>query len=328
MRNLLLIVNLLLIICSNRKLKEINTTLDLDIIIKGRRGESQIGKKGTIYFSTEPNELLVMKDTQKNVLFSTTIQSNDEDKKTYQVKCGLWKPNENLFVFCNIDEKVPTGYYNFKKFDISFNYGEYIVNVKQTSESGYYKFDKYDYDMVDLYAEKQIINLNDNKDSYELKFKIFIYNKEKLFFENDFFLDNCRQEKGELICTIKKSKLEEKLYPDEDSFSIYYLGSDYETRRLYLVENIQIIYNIDKKIDIHVKITKLIENIIDISTLIAYETDVENIEPFTPAINSENLFYLTFENEISSDDSGCYFRKYENHSLFVLCKPKLKEKVG
>ena len=80
---------------------------------------------------------------------------------------------------------------------------------------------KIDSNIINLYSDKQVINVEEGKDSYDLKFKINSYNQEKLFFMKDLvytYLDKCKVESNELICPISKSKLEEIMSQNEEEF--------------------------------------------------------------------------------------------------------------
>ena len=138
------------------------------------------------------SDTLDIVDTTRNFLFKATIS----DK--YNVSCGLWKAkNENLFIFCDINENIPKGEHHLNLNNIQFNYNdEYLVTLKARNS---FDFTKLDSDIIDLYAEKQIINLEEGKDSYDLKFKIISYNQEKIFINYNTVIDNCKKENDELI---------------------------------------------------------------------------------------------------------------------------------
>ena len=58
------------------------------------------------------------------------IQTRKSSFKTilpnkYDLNCGLWKPeNKALYIFCEVDEKIPKGEYTLSINDINFNYDD------------------------------------------------------------------------------------------------------------------------------------------------------------------------------------------------------------
>ena len=65
---------------------------------------------------------------------------------------------------------------------VNFSYKDYnIIILSETYNNVNIK--SYDYEFPFLYSENQTIELDDNKETYELKFKIITYNNEFYFFE-------------------------------------------------------------------------------------------------------------------------------------------------
>ena len=71
-----------------------------------------------------------------------------------------------------------------------------------------------------------------------------------------------------------------------------------------------------KKDYIYVGITKLLENVGEHDTLIAYETNVIDLSKVRTDLESFNLM---FESRDEEKKSSCSFRKYENTPLVVVC---------
>ena len=65
-------------------------------------------------------------------------------------------------------------------FSDTFNYSDFEFFIYSSNIT--FLITKKDYDLIDLYTDKQIINMFDNKDVYDLKFKIYIYNNERIIF--------------------------------------------------------------------------------------------------------------------------------------------------
>ena len=173
--------------CIKSKLEE---TLDIKIYYNK---DIIIGKKGTIIFSTNYYDRL-FQDTSKRTYFEAKITNNNLE--SYDIKCWLW--NEYILkVFYNIDENIPKGEWIIYLDVISFKYKNYIINLSTIDSP--IKFTKTDdLNIVDLYSDKQTINLDDGKQSYDLKFKIVSYNKEKIIINKNTVLD-CKPKNGELI---------------------------------------------------------------------------------------------------------------------------------
>ena len=250
MEKIYILINILVLIyCSNRILVEEKiqkTLLDVNITLEDfAENRNVIGIRGTLVLELDfESETLDIIDTKRNIWFKATIS----DK--YNVSCGLWREeNEDLYIFCNINENIPKGEHYLDLNNIQFNYNdEYLVTLKANQK---FSFTKLDTEYIDLYAEKQIINLEEDKDSYELKFKIISYNQEKIFINYNTVIDNCKKvNDDDLICPISKSKIIEIMSPSvhENKILIYYLNTNSDLRRLVLVPAIEVKYNLKKKI--------------------------------------------------------------------------------
>ena len=317
MAKILILINILvLIFCSHRNLleekvqktlKEVNLTLD-----DFEEDKNIIGYHGSLVLDLDyESDTLDVVDTTRNFLFKATIS----DK--YNVSCGLWKAkDEKLFIFCDINENIPKGEHHINLNNIQFNYNdEYLVTLKARNS---FDFTKLDSDIIDLYADKQIINLEEGKDSYDLKFKIISYNQEKIFINYNTVIDNCKKEKEELICPISKSKLIEIMSPGVygTKIQITYLNTKSDLKRFVLIPYIEVQYNFQKK-DIFVGIKKLIENVAEHDTLIAYETNITDIDNIRLDLEAFDLKFVSGEGE--GKDRSCAFRKYDETPLLIVC---------
>ena len=171
-----------------------------------------------------------------------------------------------------------------------------------------------------LYSNNQTINIKEGIDSYYLKFNIRYYQNETLIIINEpllyIFLDKCSSDNKELICTIDKSELEE--IPLRLIKPKVYYPSSLDTEQLLPLPMIgEIILNYTlSKIDLEIKIIKLLENHCDQNNYFAYEveTNVTNIS----SLVSEK-FQLDFidNNEIIQAD--CFFKKANENPMYLLC---------
>jgi len=164
-----------------------------------------------------------------------------------------------------------------------------------------------------LYSDKQIINVEEDKESYELKFKIGKYNNEKLIFYgralNALILEECQIEGKDLICKIYKNQLDEILTKYGERFYLSY-SNEIKFFDFNNVMNIIINYNYTNKENIYVGINKLIGDHYDKYNLITYETNITNIS---------NVVTDVFDLKTNTYATSCFFKKTEESKLLFLC---------
>lgn len=117
--------------------------------------------------------------------------------------CGFWKSEkEDFYVFCNLDNNIPAGNYTLDFSGISkFNYQNYNIILEVNK---IFLIEKNNNNYLDLYSDNQVINIEEGKELYDLKFKVVSYNNEFIFLGSFISLD-CKQNKDELICSVSKS---------------------------------------------------------------------------------------------------------------------------
>ena len=296
-------------------LKEENA--DITITLQGIYN-SNLGKKGTIAIFSLASADFTFTDTSKSIKFQSKLKNQE---KEYQVNCGFWKPgNEKydfLYTFCNYDENIPAGNYILDFSGVSpISIPGYTITLKTDFTL---HFTKSDVDIVDIYSGKQTINVEEGKDNYELRFKIISYHQEPIMILSKLtsttFID-CFKQNEELVCKVTKNQIESILSSKEEK--IYVSALDYHSngRSFDLVPRIAVNYNLPKT-DIYLGITKLIENVAECYTLIAYETNVTDI---TNVLTDLNAFQLEFINsKYGKLSSKCSFRKYNGFPLLILC---------
>ena len=273
-----------------------------------------IGKNGTFSIKATPDEPeLFREDKTRETSFKTWIYKGD---KGTEVDCGLWKPSiSKLFVFCMINADIPPGNYSISFSGIkSFNYQGYSIYF---SGEFNFEFEKIDKDLIDLYSGKQIINIVEGKDSYDVKFNIVSYNQELLMLRTlGYIFMVCGQNNTELICKIGKNDLEKGLIDNNFPVDVCYSSDTAESGivELPLVGNIIITAQYIQKTDVFVGITRLLENVAEgYSTSFAYETNVTNIK------NAIASVHLNFENEYYTDSAECIIKKYDENPLLIIC---------
>ena len=167
-----------------------------------------------------------------------------------------------------------------------------------------------------LYSEKQTIKIEDNKENYELKFKIDEYNDQLLYLSSnnyDFiYLDNCNKDGYEIICKIEKEYLEEVLQNNLQAFDIFSYHKSFGKYKIGTIDNIIIIDNSLQKQEIYVGIIKLLQQSVDNNNYVAYETNVTNISNvISGQFTIPGIYY---------DNLTCYLKKSEEVPLLFLCK--------
>ena len=288
------------------------TNIDVSLILYGFHDE-YIGKKGTavIRTRTDSQELNII-DTSKTVGFQLNV-TNEE--KFYEVGCGFFRAEEDdLYVFCNVDETIPAGNYTFDLDGIQpITYEGYTVTLKQDRDL---KFQKYNINVNDLYSDKQSINVVEGKDIYELRFKIVSYNQEPIFANFKISID-CTQENNELVCKITRKQLDSLLTKNESELYICYMSYIYRGDNFPLIPRIDVKYGTIQKTDVFVGITKLIEGVSESDTVIAYQTNVTNIDNVLD--DFEEGFELEFSDITKTTSQSCAFRKYDENPLLIVC---------
>ena len=268
------------------------------------------GKIGTIVFPGNCVDNMPKKDTSKKTYFTKEIIKKDTEQN-YTIDCGPWivdNHHDICNIFCNFNESIPIGEYEIS-FDDKFDYLEYEIYAY--SEEGFL-IKKEDYDIIDLYSDINYINLLDDKQEYELKFKINVYNNEKLFLATNRIVPiDCKPKKAELICTVNRKQIENHFVKD-NRIIVLSFDKHGKARSFDLIPELQINYDINKKQDIYVGITKLITKYTGRNNFIIYETNITNIQ---------NIYTYIFDLFFSGIDGYlyCSFIKGENHPMILAC---------
>ena len=99
---------------------------------------------------------------------------------TYNWVCRLWDPqNMNVVVLCTVDNTIFESSSNDFILDYgSIEVGEYYIEV-YCDEEYYFEIELKPFNIPFIYSEPQIINLDSDKDSFQLKFKIDSFQGEK-----------------------------------------------------------------------------------------------------------------------------------------------------
>ena len=311
---IILLISFIYIDCIKEKL--VNLKLNLEKI-----ETKTVGKKGTLIALFTQYDKMIFANSQKEECFDSIITDGSNN---YNVRCGLWnskKTSEEIYIFCNIEEKIPVGIYEILFETKPFTYREYNVTLNVNKEEISHKFEKVDKNIIDLYSDTQTIIIENSVDSYELKFNIVSYNQEKLFFNYAMELE-CKSEKNILKCPFTKKELLSYLPTPNFENRITYLDTNnYDEIEIPLIGQITFEIKDIPKRDIFIGIKKLLVDTNEDDTFIAYETNVTDIPNHYQVLDG---FSLTF---INKDDEGiecefpneCYFFKYDNYPLYIAC---------
>ena len=300
---------------------EPNENLEIKIINIKLPSPMVIGVIGEVYFFTNYNNSEKQIFNPNDIEEKTSFISNFIDDKnfTHNITCRFFSPtNENIRIFCHVNENGEDFGENIKSFNnCSFIYeNNYKINI--FSEDLNLMIRKIDYPIPFVYSDKQILytNMNDKEQKSSLKFKFDAYYNETLIIYGEtheyILLNDCRIELKEIICDIKQEILNNMLVKNNDNLYIMYYTDFFIVSSFINVLDIKVNIVDYRKQNIYVKITKLLDNISTESNNIAYETNVTNIS------NIKSTDFYLFD-DIKSNDVRCYFKKYSQTPLLLLC---------
>ena len=283
--------------------------------------ERLIGEKGIISFKTDYDDkyfkIFDTKDLEEKTRVETIIK--DEANRQFKVNCRLWKPtNKNMNFFCNLNEPLKNSKNNISLSEVSFEYNK--TNITILPESLIIEVDVFEGIVPFLYSDYQDIEIEPDKESYDMKFNVEYYNNELLeFFDDDLnekYFDDCKQNGKELTCTITKTELEKKVLGyDGEIFQLGVLFNKYGFIFLDFVKGIKINYKNATKKDVYVQIKEIKgKKIADRNQFIAFETNVTNFDD----LNTKR-FPLNFIEKAGDKEINCLFKKSEPTNLLLLC---------
>ena len=224
--------------------KIINPDIIINITYDDNQNSIKVGNKGTLYFITDynDNELNIFdsSDIEEKTAFQTFCTER-RTKGNFTLSCRLWKPSYgNLKLFCKLNDFFTNGYHSILINNTIFNYRSYSILVNFIGSFGFNQLKYYPF----LYSDEQIINIEDEKDLYLLKFNIESFSEDIIFiggkFLNRKFLTNYKVKEKELICEIKKEDLVEILPVNGGNLFLYF----YWIRELYERNEIQQLSNV------------------------------------------------------------------------------------
>jgi len=212
MRNLLTLIILSLISNINLKLEEVK----VDYVIKVKNSfDCHIWNNNTISLRTNITNPIAIFDTSdyESVIFDIGLKKYNKDI-IVNMKCHIWKPKEdNYLALCDIEKEPQIEPFSSYEIDSIFSFKN--KQIKFYSES---TITSHCANVPLIYSDKQIIDLNDEKDIYYFKFKTGAVQDTNLIalaskpYESNFFpFDNCEVKERDMTCTLSERKLESLL---------------------------------------------------------------------------------------------------------------------
>jgi len=191
-----------------------------------------IGKNGFFSFVTnytDEKDIFDVSDIEEKTYFNTTISQNDNNT-LFNVNCRLWKPKNNkLRLLCKLNQDIGINYIKINS--AIFSYKKYTIALI-SKISFKIQAIKTGRNIPFLYSDRQEINIEEDKQFYELKFKIEEYNDEVLFLQKkeigtsmhltELILEDCNAKGKDLTCKIEKEKIIENLYYNGEIFQLDY----------------------------------------------------------------------------------------------------------
>ena len=293
--------------------EEPNQVIDIKFYPKNK--EYLIGKeKGII--AIESNSFIGgvfnRSDIEEKTKFNLELTDTD---KTYTLSCRLWLGNENQIAsFCNFNDSLKQNItIASKTIRATTTYYTYELNI--VIEITNIKLTQVDYNIPFLYSAPTEINVDEQKKTYNLEFKIDSYNNELLFMRAKKYrivpLENCQKNSNILKCEFSKDNLD-IIANTENTIDIVGVYDFNGLLEFNYISPITINYPHITKENIHFKLEKLQDKIVDRSAFVTFSTNVMDI----PIIKTDS-----FDPEISSSISThCYFIKHDKSTpLYITC---------
>ena len=263
-----------------------------------------IGQKGTFIFTTDySDETLHIFDPdtiEQETSFITVM--TDENGKSLNTSCRLWKPTEIIKIICDANF-FEEGQHSVIINNQSFFYGNNQINI---TFYGTFVFKQEDIYYSFLYSYDQKINISENISIYELKFKyntiLYLYGNK----DNYAVLDNCEKTEKEIICLISKEKIEEILISTNDEFKLGAINDILGVLEFTNVYPININYENVQKEDIYIELKQNYDIGIEYGAPLSFETNVSEI-PNLISDKSDIISNVTF-----------YFKKMNGKCLMLM----------
>ena len=232
--------------------------------------------------------------------------------------CDFWEPGyKNWILICKFEYEKDISRIYFNEIRLKYENNKELFIF---SNSPYSQFSHSSSKISFLYSEEKEIDLNDNIDSYEFKFKKISYYNNQLVLQKEsgdnkfkkiFFV--CDDKGTEVSYNMKKGELVQILSYSGEKFKLYQVTDSFGLTPINSIGYITLNYpNVTKK-EIYLEITKLLTPFDD-RNIVVYETNITNI----PQLTTDNFYIKTNQ----SETLDCRFKKNSNKNedkLLLIC---------
>ena len=258
----------------------------------------------------------------ENIIFDIALKGNHNI--SVNMKCHLWKKSEkNYILICDIYEAPLDMWNSYYEIDSIFTYKNKKIKFYTYSSISRRYYLKIPF----MYANEEIVNLNDGNDTYYFKFKAGLYYDTNLFLYSIHGLynllipfDDCQAKQREIICKLTRKTLEGFYWYNDGAYGTFLSTMNFNRDfGIKFHPFISIVMNQvqQEKKDLYIEIKKLLTKTVGTNSLIAYETNVKNIS----FIQTRYFyFYFNTSKDKYSQQKKCYPKKSQgDNPLLLLC---------
>ena len=275
-----------------------------------------VGNNGVLDFFTDyydNSNIFDASNIEQKTSFQLTITNLKGQKEDFITNCNFAKKaDKRLILFCKLSNNFPQRLSHFSVTERTYYYNGYTFLITANG-NGFRVYQFYE-KLPILYNDKQIINVKNSVNTYELKFKINDYDNQILFLCEDIEnylnlvpLNDCSKSGNYLSCKLSKSEIEGVYKNINICFYMFY--GNYT--KINLIEDITFQYDSTVQ-DIYVGITKLLVSTAYANDTIAYETNVTSISNMVSPSFKIKFNDLAYE-------TNCVLRKDSDKPLLVIC---------
>ena len=269
----------------------------------------KVGRRESIlYFVTDydDSEYHIFDDEVEYKIRFNSVVSDDRGNRL-DVSCVIWNPsNEKVRIFCLYEGEMFYDEQNIILNTTSFEYNNYTFVVYSQNSL---KVKKLNCNMSFIYASPQTINFEykEYEEMHYIKLKSVEYQNEKIYLYgenyNSEICDEIKYSDFTIECGISNKKLQKILTVNNEKFKLGIINENYGTYILDNVLDITLNITIYERYKLIIRSFKLLDNISEIDTSVAYETDISYID----------------DEFVTGRAGECRFRKIKDKPLLILC---------
>ena len=263
----------------------------IDIMVTNETDKNHIkiiGPSGSFYMETDTKNLSMFNRSDMENLTKFEAEFEASDGQYFHISnCFLWSPEKmNISIICPFNSPPFNESLKYRLNSSFIIYENYYIRID--SDINYcFSFDMKEFNIPFIYALPQSINLDEAKDSYELKFKAKSYFEDKLCLASKSYNHsltlydyiNYEPNNNELIFGISNKKIQEVMTYDK-ALNLALFNGELGIFNFDLVDDIQIKYTKEKK-DIIFEITEALNEETEKGSFAAFMTNISGIEPLT-----------------------------------------------